>query len=186
MFKKIKINAEMKVGDIIFIHIPFPPFAKISTTTMSWTNHVGIVSRIEGGEVWIAESKLPIVYEGKLNKFLLKAYKREYRIYRVSGYEQSMNKKLLESINKRIGIKYDLGFDLDSKKTYCSKFVREVYKEVLDIDLGEVENFKTLLTKNKKMSLIFWKIWYLFNIPWERKTVSPASIMLDKKLTLIN
>jgi hypothetical protein len=51
--------------------------------------------------------------------------------------------------------------------------------------LGEVEDFSTLLKRNPQADQQFWKMWYFGDIPWERKTVTPASLLNDAKLHVV-
>ena len=60
----------IEVGDVVFIRIPHAPFTKVADTTSSWTNHVGIVSDVSGGEPLIAESHVPVSGVTPLSKFL--------------------------------------------------------------------------------------------------------------------
>jgi hypothetical protein len=43
--------------------------------------------------------------------------------------------------------------------------------------VGEVESFAQLLSRRPEANLSFWKWWYFGRIPWERQTVSPASLL---------
>ena len=52
-------------------------------------------------------------------------------------------------------------------------------------NIGKVENFKTLLASNPDTDLTFWRVWYFGNIPWERQTVSPASIYNSTNLNKV-
>src|ERR1035437_1995439 len=53
--------------------------------------------------------------------------------------------KLKSAVAARHGILYDTGFDLHSKRQFCSRYVREVVEEAADVQLGQVEHFATLL-----------------------------------------
>jgi hypothetical protein len=90
--------------------------------------------------------------------------------------------KLKSAVAARHGILYDTGFDLHSKRQFCSRYVREVVEEAADVQLGQVENFATLLKNNPQADQAFWRTWYLGNIPWQRETVTPASLLQDAKL----
>jgi hypothetical protein len=48
--------------------------------------------------------------------------------------------------------------------------------------LGEIEDFSTLLTRNPDVDLTFWRVWYLGRIPWQRRTVTPASLLQSPRL----
>jgi hypothetical protein len=40
-----------------------------------------------------------------------------------------------------------------------------------------VERFSTLLSRNPDEGLMFWQLWYFGRIPWDRQTVTPASLL---------
>jgi len=77
---------------------------------------------------------------------------------------------------------YDTGFDLNSRGQYCSRFVREVLAEATGVTLGEVETFGALLARNPDASLAFWRFWFFGRIPWDRQTVTPASLYRSDRL----
>lgn len=182
----MNINKEkIKIGDIIFIEIPFPPFTKISEATNNWTNHVGVVYDIVDNQIYIAESKVPKVVITKLENFIKRSKNNKYEIYRVKDLTLDEEYKIKSNAKKYLNIKYDYGFNYDSNKQYCSKFVYTIYKESLNIEVGSIETLKEILEKNKNISLCFWNFWFLYSIPWERKAITPANIIENKKLKKI-
>jgi hypothetical protein len=74
---------------------------------------------------------------------------------------------------------YCLGFNLDSRKLFCSKHVFRAYQEI-GIEVGRVQSFRELLEVNPTSSCLnFWRVWFFGFIPWNRKTVTPASQLDD-------
>lgn len=45
---RLDLGKKLEVGDVVFVRIPFAPFTEVAKTTMSWTNHVGIVVDVSG------------------------------------------------------------------------------------------------------------------------------------------
>lgn len=60
--------------------------------------------------------------------------------------------------------------------------MREVIEEATGIRVGEVETFATLLTRRPQTDLGFWRVWYFGQIPWQRETVTPASLLRSLEL----
>jgi len=85
----------------------------------------------------------------------------------------------------RLNQYYHLGFDFDSKRQFCSKFVYLTFKEALGVELGKIQTLKELLEENPQASVNFWRCWYLGFIPWERKTITPASQLHDPQLNTV-
>jgi hypothetical protein len=178
-----QLASELEVGDIIFIQVSILPFEKISSTTESWTNHVGVVVDVSGKEPMIGESRVPFSGTTSFSRFVgrSKAGRVEVRRLNTPLDEQQKNEVLLAS-KKRAWILYDTGFNLHSNRQFCSRYVREVLKEATGTNVGEVETFTTLLKNNPNTDLKFWEIWYFGNIPWDRETVSPASLLQSEKM----
>ncbi len=183
---KLALGKTLKVGDVVFIRIPFSPFTEVAKTTMSWTNHVGIVVEISGKEPLIAESKFPLSGQATWSKFVKRSDKGRVAITRLpTPLNATQQAKLKLAVAERNGIAYDTGFNLHSHKQFCSRYVREVLQEAAHVELGQIEKFSTLLKNNPQANQKFWKSWFFGNIPWERETVTPASLLRDDKMEKI-
>jgi Permuted papain-like amidase enzyme, YaeF/YiiX, C92 family len=173
----------LEVGDAVFIHVPVLLFKKISSTTASWTNHVGIVVDVSGKEPIIGESRVPFSGTTTLSRFVGRSDAGRVEVRRLNAALTVQQKKdVLLAAKKRSWIFYDTGFNLHSNRQFCSRYVREILEDATGISVGEVENFKTLLKNNPNTDLKFWKLWYFGNIPWERVTVSPGSLQQSEEM----
>ena len=180
------LGKRVEVGDIVFIRIPHAPFTKVADTTSSWTNHVGIVSDTSGKEPLIAESHVPLSGVTPWSKFVQRSEQGRVAVMRLDmSLDEQQQTRIRKAVSSRNGIAYDTGFDLHSKRQFCSRYVREVVDEATGVKLGEVESFATLLKRNPNADQAFWKTWYLGSIPWQRETVTPASLLNDKKLHVV-
>jgi len=180
------LGQKLEVGDVVFIRIPSRLFAKVSDTTSSWTNHVGIVSDVSGAEPVIAESRVPFSGETTWSRFVKRSDHGRVAVSRLpAALDQQQQSKLKQAVASRRGILYDTGFDLHSPRQFCSRYVREVLNDVAGVELGEVENFATLLSRNPQADQTFWRVWYFGSIPWQRETVTPASLLRDDKMQLV-
>ncbi len=92
----------------------------------------------------------------------------------------------MEQVPARLNKFYHTGFKYESSRQFCSKFVFDIYKEALCIPVGDIETFEELLHSNPDAKLAFWKFWFLGSIPWDRKTVTPASLWQHPNLELIS
>ncbi|NNM83141.1 MAG: YebB family permuted papain-like enzyme [Burkholderiales bacterium] len=171
----------LHVGDLVFIRVDAFPFRKVASATMSWTNHVGIVVDASGREPGIAESTFPFSRETTFSDFAGRSEGGRIAVSRMN-LDQAQEERLKQAAAKRYGIHYDTGFDLYSRGQFCSRFVREIMSDATSIRLGEVESFSELLNRNPHTDLAFWKAWYFGYIPWQRKTVTPASLLEDRRL----
>lgn len=169
---------QLEVGDLVFIRVSALPFRKVAEATGTWANHVGIVVATDGLEPVIAESTFPLSKQGGLTRFLARSEGGRVEISRLNSRLSVIQQRtLILAAEKRTGILYDTGFDLHSRRQFCSRFVYEVIREATGIEVGKVETFGTLLTQNPDIKLGFWRLWYFGRIPWQRETVTPASVL---------
>jgi len=173
----------LNVGDVLFIRVAARPFREVAAATDSWTNHVGIVIDTAGDEPLIAESTFPRSRTTKLSKFAARSEGGRLAIARLKApLTPEQQQQLVAAAERRTGIFYDTGFDLHSRRQFCSRYVREVIEEATGIRVGEVETFAALLTRRPQTGLGFWRVWYFGQIPWQRETVTPASLLRSPEL----
>ena len=171
------------VGDVVFIRVAARPFREVAAATDSWTNHVGIVIDTAGDEPLVAESTFPLSRTTKLSKFAARSEGGRLAIARLRApLTPEQQQQLVAAAERRTGIFYDTGFDLHSRRQFCSRYVREVIEEATGIRVGEVETFATLLTRRPQTDLGFWPVSYFGQIPWQRETVTPASLLRSPEL----
>lgn len=121
-----------------------------------------------------------------LKKFVARSVKGHYAIRRLRQPITDKEKlAICAQAAGKLNIFYHLGFDHDSKRQFCSKFVHDVYRDALNIAVGKIETFSELLTFNPAASLIFWKVWFFGRVPWARRTVTPASLWHCQKLETV-
>lgn len=180
------LGASLAVGDIVFVHIDVLPFRKIARDTMSWTNHVGIVTDISGAEPTVSESTFPFSKHTPLSKFVKRSKDQRATVKRLSQpLTPEQQAALRDAAGKRLGRFYDTGFNLVSRKQFCSRFVYEIVKETLGLEVGKVQTLRVLLDENPNADMRFWRLWYFGRIPWERETVTPASQLNDPTLVTV-
>ena len=180
------LGGQLEVGDVVFIRIPNRLFTKVADTTQSWTNHVGIVTDVSGEEPQISESRFPLSGSTTWSRFVARSEHERVAVGRLhKAQDHQKHRKIAKAAAARTGILYDTGFDLHSRRQFCSRFVREVLDEATGVRLGQAENFSALLANNPEADLAFWRMWYFGYIPWQRETVTPASLLNDAQLHII-
>lgn len=168
--------AQLQIGDIVFIAIDNPLYRRVAAATSSWTSHVGIIVDEPPGMEIVAESSFPLSRRTPLLDFKARSQDGRYSIKRLKRpLSKEQKRTICLEADKRMGILYHSGFDLDSKRQFCSKFVYEVFKEASRVEIGEIVTFRALLAATHKTPMWFWRLWYFGFIPWDRRTVTPAS-----------
>ena len=151
-------------------------FTSVATTTQSWTSHVGIIVDYQQGDWIVAESGIPFVRKTPLRRFLDRSDDQRFSIRRLRTEPTDQQRHaMLVFADSQMGRVYSLGFDLEARKTFCSKFVRDVVYQGTGEQIGEIETFDHLLRRNPDAPLWFWRAWFFGFIPWQRTTVTPAS-----------
>lgn len=177
-FSRANAHRHLRIGDLIFIRVCARPFLEVASATCSWTNHVGIVVGNRGDDWLIAESTFPLSRITLLSRFLARS---EHGVFAVARLRRPLGNlqesQLVSAATRRMGVLYDTGFNLESRRQFCSRFVREVIFEATGVLIGDVETFEMLLSRNSQHRIGFWKLWYFGRIPWQRRTVTPASLL---------
>jgi hypothetical protein len=177
---------DLRIGDMVFIRVPARPFREVASATNSWTNHVGVVVDDRGDEPLIAESTFPLSRTISLSRFLKRSEQGRCAVARLTcALTDTQRKALQNAADHRLGRFYDTGFNLGSRRQFCSRFAREVIDEATNIQIGKVETFATLLQDNAEPNLAFWRLWYFGRIPWQRRTVTPASLLQSPDVRII-
>lgn len=169
---------QLQVGDLVFIRVGFKPFREVAAATGSWTNHVGIVVATDGRQVQIAESTVPLSRRTTLQQFVARSEGGRVAVRRLdTPLTAPQVLRLQAAVEQRLGVRYDTGFDLHSRGQFCSRFVHEVLQEATGLAVGQVQTFAQLLGQQPQADTGFWRLWYLGRIPWQRQTVTPASVL---------
>ena len=177
---------ELQVGDVVFIRVGGFLYGRVAAATGSWTSHVGVLHHCENGRWWVAESAIPRARLTPLDKFLSRSERGRFAIRRLrGGLTPDQVAGLVVAADKRLDAWYDLGFNYDSRRQFCSKFVHAVYTEAVGFGPGQVERFVSLLNRQPGAALSFWRWWFAGRIPMRRRTVTPASQLLDERFETV-
>ena len=173
-----ELARSLQVGDIVFTRIGAYPFRKVSEATGTWTNHVGIVLDVSGPEPTIGESRFPFSGTTTLSRFVARSAGSRVAVMRLpEPLTEAQQAAIVDAANQRRHVFYDTGFDAHSHRQFCSRYVREVLQQGAGVEVGRVETFRQLLASAPQADLGFWRAWYFGSIPWQRETVTPASVL---------
>ena len=181
----LTLTRQLAVGDLVFIRVRAALFLQIAESTGSWANHVGIVTQ-DGDKLQIAESRFPLSGHTTLQHFVRRSAGGRVAVARlrqpISDHQRTL---IARAAKRRARTFYDTGFDLYSRRQYCSRFVREVVAEATGVELGAVQTFAELLQQQPDSNIGFWKLWYFGRIPWQRRTVTPASLLRSPEVDCV-
>lgn len=182
----VELGKSLQVGDIVFTRIGAYPFRKVAEATGTWTNHVGIVLDVSGKAPVIGESRFPFSGSTTLSRFVARSAGGRVAVMRLQQpLTQAQQVAIVAAAAQREHVFYDTGFNAHSHRQFCSRYVREVLQQGAGVDVGEVENFQALLARSPQADVGFWRVWYFGSIPWQRETVTPASVLHSPGLLTI-
>lgn len=174
---------QVHIGDLVFIRVPTPLFMQVADATGTWTNHVGVVID-EAGTV--AESRFPLSGATTLKRFVRRSSHGRVAVMRLRRPLASTERaRIAASARRRMGIAYDTGFNLHSRRQFCSRYAREVMAEATGEELGTIESLADLLRAHPEAPLWFWQLWYFGRIPWNRQTITPVSLLHSPALQTV-
>ena len=172
------LGKSLQVGDIVFTRVGAYPFRKVAEATGTWTNHVGIVLDVSGKEPMIGESHFPFSGSTKLSRFVARSAGGRVAVMRLpTPLTQAQQIAVVAAAAQRRHVFYDTGFDAHSHRQFCSRYVREVLQQGAGVEVGQVETFQQLLAGAPRADVGFWRVWYFGSIPWQRETITPASVL---------
>lgn len=175
--------ALVRVGDLVFTRIDVLPFREVASATGTWTNHVGIVIGHDGPMPLVAESTFPRARITPMDGFVRRSQGGRVAVLRLpTSLDAADEARLRLAADRRMGAFYDTGFDLHSRRQFCSRFVHEVIEEAIGEPVGQVQTLAELFERNPQARLAFWRMWYLGSIPWARQTITPASLLSNPRL----
>jgi hypothetical protein len=180
------IESLLEPGDVLFTSIPNFLYRRVAKATGSVTSHVGIAFYDPDAGWLVAESAVPTVRYSRIADFISRSDKGWLVVRRMrGGLSSDQVTSLRHECDKRMGKLYHLGFHYSSSRQFCSKFVYETYLAALEVEVGTLESFRTLLNSLPDTPLLFWRLWFLGRIPWARLTVTPASQLISDKLETV-
>lgn len=178
-----KVSQLLKEGDLVFFGLHHTVFLELAKATKSWASHVGIVIKGKNGKWEVAESVIPYSRTTGFCKFIQRGYKAYYEIYRLKkNWQADEIRKLHQNIQARLGLPYDVWFNFNGSRQFCSKFVYEVFNDSKGIEVGQRQTFEDLRKLNPTYDFTFWGYWYGGEVPWQQVTVSPGSQLQDSDL----
>ena len=120
---------DIREGDVIFQTSQSQQSPLIQIATQSTISHCGIII-IKDGKPYVLETLKTLVLT-PLDKFIARGKDGKYWLKR------SNKENIKIKYGSYLGKPYDLAFQFDNDKFYCSELIYDIYKNQLDIELCE-------------------------------------------------
>jgi hypothetical protein len=163
-------------GDIIFQTSISSQSKAIQLATHSKYSHCGIIYKIN--ESWFVYEAIQPVQTTPLKEWIARGKNNEYVIKRLKNTSLltpdvlNKMKKSGEEFNRK---DYDIYFEWNNDRIYCSELVWKIYKEGANIEIGKLQHLKDFdlshpVVKQKMTER------YGNKLPLNEKVISPSSI----------
>lgn len=179
-------DEEIKDGDIIFQTSRSSQSQAIQLATDSKYSHMGIIYK-EAGQYFVFEAVQPVTLT-PFAEWTNRGEDGHYVIKRLKNANQLLTPSVLEEL-KRIGDRfkgkpYDIYFEWSDDRIYCSELVWKMYKEAIDVEIGELEQLADFdLTSDIVQAKMAER--YGSNIPMNEKVISPAAMFNSENLITV-
>lgn len=180
-------SKEFQNGDIIFHTSKSSQSKAIQLATKSKYSHMGIIYETDG-QFYVYEAVQPVKLT-KLNDWIKRGENSHYVVKRLRDSDRLLTNESLKKMKvlgeKFKGKNYDIYFEWSDDKIYCSELVWKIYKEALDIEIGNLQELRDFdltndMVKNKM------KERYGDKIPYDEKVISPGTMFESDKLLTVS
>ncbi len=176
----------LREGDVLFQTSRSVQGQAIQLATHSRWSHVGLLFR-EKGSWRVLEAVQPVRFTA-LRDWVGRGKGGQVVVKRLKGPGQPLNDGQLDRMRKMgkrfLGRPYDLTFEWDDRRIYCSELVWKIYKEGAGIELGRLQKLKDFDLSHpavrKKM-----RERYGSSIPMDESVISPQSLYESPLLTTV-
>jgi len=127
-------NIQIKSGDFIFQHLPGPLTEMIADVTKSPYSHCGIIVEKKGGFV-ILEAIGP-VKETPINEWIARGEGERFTIVRLKEPYRIFIPQIIEQAYRFSGRPYDIQYEWDDQKIYCSELIHKAVQEGAGLSLA--------------------------------------------------
>jgi len=184
--ENFKLGQSIQNGDIIFQASKSSQSKAIQLATDSKYSHMGIIYENDG-QFLVYEAVQPVKLT-PLKDWINRGENGHYVIKRLENADEVLTKSTLTNM-KQIGEQfngksYDLYFEWSDDKIYCSELVWKIYKEAVDIEIGQLEQLSDFDLTDQIVKAKM-KERYGENIPLDEKVISPAAMFNSDKLVTV-
>jgi uncharacterized protein YycO len=168
-----------QVGDVLFQSLPHNELTDaIEGASKSPYSHCGIV--VKRGEAWLVlEANGPGVREIELDRWIRQGRGAGFATYRFEAKYTPQIGSIVAAARKFLGKPYDIHYDLDDAKIYCSELIYKAFLDATGEELGTI----------RKLGELDWKpheaiIRKIENggLPLERRMITPGDMAAAKQL----
>ncbi|VAW62595.1 hypothetical protein MNBD_GAMMA11-2736 [hydrothermal vent metagenome] len=172
------INYSPENGDILFQSLPDSELTRaIEGATNSPYSHTGIVINKKG--TWYVREAVGPVTDTRLYLWIARGRNADFAAYRLKAQYASSIPAFIKESEKYLGLPYDIFFELDDEKIYCSELVYKSFRDATQQPLGKLIKLKDLDWKSHRN---FIESIETNGIPYERQIITPEDLSRASQL----
>lgn len=137
------VKYEPQAGDFVFQSLPHNPLIDaIEGSSGSPFSHCGIVKR--RGEQWVVIEAIGPVKETTLSWWIAQGRDKAYAAYRLRPPLEKKIPEIIAAAERYEGRPYDINYDLDDAKIYCSELLYKAVRDATGRKLGKIRKLGEL------------------------------------------
>lgn len=171
---------DFQEGDILLQHLTSNLGKLIQSVTKSTYTHCGMVVK-EGNKLYVIEAVGPVKYTS-IENWINKGHNKYFAQIRPVGLTKDQIDKVVKESKKYLGKPYDIQYELDDKKIYCSELIYKAYLKAADIEIGKKVPLGNM---NWRPNVVFIKMITGGELPLDREIVTPVSLVKSKNVKMI-
>jgi cell wall-associated NlpC family hydrolase len=169
---------EPQPGDVVFQSLGSSPLVDmIEGCTKSGYSHCGLVAQQDGK--WVVIEAIGPVREIPLSQWIHNGRKDGFAAYRLKSAYAAKADKFVKAAYTYLGLPYDIHYEMDDQKIYCSELVFKAFRKATGEDLGRLAKLKDL----------DWKPYGELikqieggTVPLEREIITPINLAKARQL----
>lgn len=172
---------EPQEGDIVFQSMPHTPLIDaIEGASECSLSHCGIVGKHNGQ--WVIYEALRGVEITPLKMFLLRGRQQGFAVYRLREQYRPQIPATLAAVQKYLGRPYDIRYELDDEKIYCSELIYKAFRDVTGQELGQLVRLGDLKWQPHEATI---RELQQGPPPLDRLMITPRDLALAPQLELV-
>lgn len=181
-----KAAVEYTEGDIIFIQSQTTQAKALREATKSVWTHVGIVVKNKSNKWAVAEAIGPLKVT-PIAEFIARSKNKAYKILRFRHFDKKTMLKSLYASLPKYNKPYDIYFEFNQDKIYCSELTYLVFKDVTGFELGRIQKMKDMQLTGPYVQALIKKRYTDTGREFdpEELIITPVSQLLDENLVLV-
>lgn len=177
----VHAGIHLRTGDIVLQSIGGNLGRIIQGVTLSPLDHCGIVIVDARGRVRVIEAVGP-VREIDIAQWVRRGKGEKIAVYRPNDELAEHTEQVIEAARRYLGRPYDIQYELDDAKIYCSELVWKAWRDAVGVELAPTETLGS-------MNWVPWTAHILSltegELPLDRPIVSPVQLTRSPLLRLV-